>query len=172
MTRFEAIGERARWRVAYDLFVAASVGDIITYEALAEAMGLDPVKGRHAAQMAVRGAIPRLEEDFSRTVDVVPNKGYVIVIADEHLRLAKQHMNKAGRSVVRARSKVDHTDLNQISPEGRVMFAAFRDFVRGVDAKLAEMGQGQREHAERLARIEQRLGIQPPGTVDGEVVDP
>ena len=104
------------------------------------------------------------------TVDVIRNQGYAVAHADEHLRLAKAHMGKASRSVVRARSKVDNTDLNQVAESKRIMFAAFRDYVRGVDAKLDEMGRGQRDHAHRIAQIEQRLGIQAAAVVDGEVV--
>src|ERR1044071_7885349 len=53
---FTPIGERARWRVIYELMRGADMGVTITYEDMATPLGLDPVKDRHALEMAARKA--------------------------------------------------------------------------------------------------------------------
>jgi hypothetical protein len=171
--RFEPIGDRALWRIAFDSAKQARVGSVLTYAALADEMGLDVGMQRGVMQAAVRQAIPRIERELRRTLDAVRNVGYRIVPADEHLALAKRHERKARRSIVRSASKVTHVDLNEVSPTGRALFVAMRDHLTRVDATLREHGAGLRKHEERLARLEERLGMRgEPETVDGEVVDP
>ena len=46
MSRFEALGQEARWRAIYALLKPMSMGDILTYERMGEALELDPEGAR------------------------------------------------------------------------------------------------------------------------------
>jgi hypothetical protein len=185
MSPFQPKGDRARWRAAYDLFARASVNDVVTYDQLAEAMDVD-LEDRHAIQMAVRRAAKEHEEQDKRAVEAVPNKGYRIVEAPEHLRLAKSHQRRSTRALKRGQSKVVNVDLNEVAdPEARkafeVMalgFAAQMEFnqrivsrMRRQDAAFESLKQRQEatteEHERRLRRLEEMLGdLDGPGETE------
>jgi hypothetical protein len=117
---FQPIGAQARWRVIYGILCKTPTNGTVTYETLGEALGLDPDGDRHAIQMAMRRAAAEHEAEDKRAVDVVPNEGYRVVPAPEHLDLARRHQKKAGRSLVRGQSKVVNVDLSDIEdPEVR-----------------------------------------------------
>lgn len=120
MSAFKPIGEQARWRIVYEMLRGIPVDSVVTYEQLGEALSLDPDKDRHAIQMAMRRAATELETEDKRAVDSVPNEGYRVVVASEHLTLARRHQKKAGRSLARGQSKVVNVDLNGVDdPEVR-----------------------------------------------------
>jgi hypothetical protein len=119
MNAFEPAGERARWRIIYDLLCDAGTGTLVTYEQIGEALGLDPDKDRHAIQMAMRRAAAEHEREDRRAVDAVPNEGYRLAEASEHLKLARRHQKKAGKSLARGHSKAVHVDLSGVEPEVR-----------------------------------------------------
>jgi len=164
MQPFQPIGERARWRTAYDLLRKAATGTVVTYEELAEALGLDADKDRHAIQMAVRRAAREHEEQDNRVVDVVPNSGYTIVPPSVQLNIGRRHHKKAGKSLARGHSKVIHVDLSGIDPETRnafeVMahaFAAQMDFNRRFEGRQAKIEEAISAMTNRNDRTEQEI---------------
>lgn len=181
MRAFQPAGERARWRVLYDLLTPLEIGDLLSYEDMATALDLDPVKNRMTIQLAMRRAARELETVDKHSVDVVVNEGYRIVAPNEQVGLARRHQKKASKSLQRGRSKVVNVDFNLIDPETRkafeVMagaFAAQIDFNRRMDVRQANLEkavdavtrqteqQSQRTVEEleelraRLRRLEQR----------------
>lgn len=122
MSPFQPEGDRARWRVLYDLLCEAKVGEIVTYQEMAEALGLDPKADRSKVQLAMRRAAAELETQDQRAVDVVANAGYRIVEPEAQLNLAKRHQRKAGKSLKRGHSKVVHVDFNGMEPDVRKAF--------------------------------------------------
>lgn len=142
MSPFRPVGDRARWRIIYDLLSKRGVGDVLTYDEMAAALELDPKKDRMTIQLAMRRAAKELESVDKHAVDVIPNEGYRIVEPTEQVGLAKRHQRKANRSLVRGQSKVVNVDFNLIDPETRkafeVMagaFAAQIDFNRRMDVR-------------------------------------
>lgn len=119
---FEPLGEVARWQVLYDLLRSTKTGDVLTYDDMARALDLDPVKDRHAIQMSMRRAATQHEHADKRAVDAVTNEGYRVVEAVEHLSLAQRHQRKAGKSIVRSKSKVDNVDFNELDSTSRAAF--------------------------------------------------
>jgi hypothetical protein len=120
---FEPLADRARWRIIYDdLLVTASTGQLLTYEVLATALGIDPEADRHVIQAAIRRAAKEYLEADKRALDVVPNKGYRVVEAPEHLRLARRHQQRASRQLVAGHSKTVNVDLTGLDPETRHAF--------------------------------------------------
>jgi hypothetical protein len=171
MSPFDPVGERARWRVVYDLLAKADADETITYEDLGDALDLDPVSDRHAIQMAMRRAAKEHEVKDNRALDVVPNVGYRIVRVPEHLDLAQRHQRKAGKSLERGRSKVDHVDLSGADPDMRrafevvaQAFALQADFNRRLDIRQKRLEQqvasatsAQEHTAEEIAELRSRL---------------
>lgn len=177
MSPFTPAGETARWRVIYDLLAEVDVGNVLTYETMAHALNLHPTKSRHVMQVSMRRAAQQLERVEKHAVEPVPNVGYRVVAAEEHLRLARQHQSKSTKSLARGQSKVLNVDLSNVDPEVRQAFAvvasAFAmqvDFNRRTDirqAKLEESLESMRAKTERtddevaelrarLERLEQR----------------
>jgi hypothetical protein len=148
MPPFQPAGDQARWRTLYEQLKAARVGEVVTYDEMAAALDLDPVKDRSKVQLAMRRASKELEEQDRHAVQVVPNKGYRVVEPEQHLDLARHHQVKAGKSLQRGHSKVVNVDFNGMEPDVRrafevvgAAFAAQIDFNRRLDAR--------QEHLER-----------------------
>ncbi len=130
--------------------------------------------------MAMRRAAKEYEEVEKRAVESVPNVGYRIVRADEHLRLARTQQKRAGKSLARGHSKVVNVDFNEIDPETRKAFEvvarAFSmqmDFNKRFDTRqrrLEEVVESVSQRSERteaeLDALRQRLarleGGEPP----------
>lgn len=122
MKPFEPIGAEARWRTVYTLLKRHGVGDTVTYEALAEALDLDPVQNRNIIQAAVRRAAREYEETDKHALTVAPNIGYRVVAAQEHLALARKHQRRSTRELAAGRSKVINVDFNGMDPDVRKGF--------------------------------------------------
>lgn len=145
MTMFSPKGEKSRRVMILDLAADRDYGDLIEYTELETLLDLD----RREAQTAMNQAIRSLEKQQSKTVVAVRNKGYRIVNPNEHIKVATAHQRKSRRSLVRAKSKVDHIDLTKLSEGERAAItiagaalAAQQDFARRADlryAKRAEM---------------------------------
>ena len=175
LNAFKPAGERARWRILYDILRDAETGSVVTYEELGEALGLDPGKDRHMIQMAMRRAAQEHEREDKRAVDVVPNEGYRLVEASVNLRLARGHQKKAGRSLARGQSKAVNVDLTGVDPEVRhaleitaQAFALQMDFNRRfavrqnrLEKAVAEITEAQSEDRQRsadeVAKLRERI---------------
>jgi len=171
MSPFVPTGDQARWRIVYDLLAKAAVNDTITYEEIGDALDLDPEDGRHAIQMAVRRAAREHEVRDNRALDAVPNVGYRVVQVPEHLDLARRHQRKAGKSLERGRSKVDHVDLSGVDDDTKrafevvaQAFALQADFNRRLDIRQKKLEQqvaaahSAQEHTSgELAELRARL---------------
>jgi hypothetical protein len=154
MTRapFEPLGEKARWRVVYDLLRTTPEDGVITYEAMAEALALDPDKDRPTIQQAVHRAAREFEEADKHAIDVVRGQGYRVVRVREHLTLAKRHQKRSRRSLERGQSKVVNVDLGSMEPEVRKAFevlaqgfALQADFNRRIETRQTRLDAAIRE---------------------------
>ena len=177
MTPFEPKGDKARWKLIYDILLKRNVGDTITYAEMAEVLELDADADRHAIQMAVRRAAKEYESADLRALDSVPNEGYRIVEPTEHMRLARKQQKKSHKALQRGHSKVVHVDLSGLDPDSRKAFevvaqafAMQMDFNRRMDIRQKRLEQSIasvnekhdrsaeeiEELKERLARLEER----------------
>lgn len=164
MSPFTPRGTRARWRIIYDLLCAAKVDDIVTYEQLAEALELDPDSDRHTVQMAVRRAAQEHEQADKRALDVVPNVGYRIVRAPEHLTLARRHQKRSSRALVRGHSKAVNVDLSNVDDATRHAlemvaraFSMQMDFNRRFDVRQKRLEDAVSAVNERTERTEAEM---------------
>lgn len=171
MTPFQPAGDKARWRIIYDVLTTKNVGDTVGYDELGEALDLDPVEDRHTIQLAMRRASKNSEVEDKRALEAVPNQGYRIVEAEEHLRLARGQQERAGRALGRGQSKVVNVDFNGMDPEVRkafetvaVAFSMQMDMLRRTDIRqnkledvLAEVGRRGERSEEEIAELRERL---------------
>ena len=164
MSPFEPVGEQARWRILYDILCHTRTDGIATYEQMGEALGLHPDHERHTIQMAVRRAAKELEEEDKRAIEAVPNVGYRIVEAPEHLRLARRQQKRAQVALRSGHSKVTNVDLNQLEPETRRAFevvarafAMQMDFNRRMDVRQRRLETAVATVTERHDRSEREI---------------
>lgn len=174
---FQPIGNRARWRIAYDLLRATKEDEILTYEALGNALNLHPSSDRPTIATAVHQAAKRLEENDKRAIQCITNVGYRVVTAAEHLDLAGMYQAKSVSALERGHSKVVNVDMSGMASGMRRAFdAANRAFTAQLEAvHRLDVRQTRLEQAmeavtvrqedqenkylsieERLARLEQR----------------
>lgn len=175
MSPFRPHGEQARWRIIYERLADLTIGDVISYTELGEAVDLDPDDERHGIQMAVRRAAREFEEVHKHALEPIPNHGYRVVDIPEHLILAQRQQKRAGKALQRGYSKVVNVDLSAVEPEVRnafqVVAQAFsmqmemnrrldtrqrklEETVRGINDKQSRSDQELAELRERIARLE------------------
>jgi predicted RNA-binding protein with RPS1 domain len=167
MSPFTPTGERARWRVLYDMLAERDSGDTLTYEEMVAALGLSD-DDRNTAQLAMRRAATEYETTHKRAVKAIANVGYRIVDAGEHLGLARTHQGKASRSVKRGLSKVTNVDLNRIDdPEVRkalelaaAVLSHQDEMMRRMSIKQAHMERALNSVTERTEQNEKRTADQ------------
>lgn len=156
---FEPIGPIARWRVVYDLLRPLEVGQVLTYDAIGEALSLDAstVEDRHVIQMAARRALKELLNIDHRASKAVTNVGYRVALPEEHITLAKDRNKRAGRQIVTGHAVATKVDLNGMDPQARTAlemlalgFARQGEINRRVLAK-------QEKHDEAIDRLMQRV---------------
>ena len=175
MSPFVPVGERARWRVIYDLLIEMQVGDVLTYNKMAMALELDPHADRHTLQVAMRRAADEYLMSHNHAVEAVINKGYRVVEAPEHVHLAQKHQKRSRRALVRGHKTIVHVDMEALDEETRKAFdivaaalAAQMDFSRRLDIRqrfleksLKEVQEGQQQAQQRtqeeLRAMQERL---------------
>ena len=168
---FEPAGDRARWRIAYDLLAELKVGDTAKYEDLGEALDLDPVEDRPTIQSAVRRAAQSLLRDKQHAIEVEANLGYRVVEPGKQLELAHRHRRKAGRQIKLARGQVDHVDFNGMAADTRRGFevmaiglSVVADMVSRIEtptdrleSTIATFAQSKERTDEEVAELRARL---------------
>lgn len=172
MSPFEPLGTRSRWRIIYeDVLTTRDHGSVVTYAELGKALDLDPDDDRHTIQMAVRRAAREYEEEDKRALDAVPNVGYRVVQAAEHMALARRQQRRSHRALRAGKSKVDNVDLAALDPEARKAFevvarafAMQMDFNRRMDIRQKRLEDTTKAVTERqdrsdaeIARLRERL---------------
>lgn len=124
---FQPVGDRARWQVLYELLCSTNIGQVLTYEAMAGALGISAGRDRALIRTAIGRAAEELELVDHRAIEAVRNEGYRVVEAIEHLRLARGHQKRAKRSLHRGHAKVVYVDLRGLDAEARREFGVVAD---------------------------------------------
>lgn len=167
---FQPIGDRARWRICYDVLKQHDIGDIIRYETVQRA--LDDGAGIEEVQQSVRRASLEFLEADHRALDNVPGEGYRVVHAEEHLELARRDQRRSHKALARGHSLVVHADMNLIDDPlirqsfGRVAqaFQLQMEFNRRMDVRQEELEAAitlvhvqSEKTAEEVAELKARL---------------
>jgi hypothetical protein len=165
----------SRRQVVVALFAERDFDSITTYEDLATALDLDPVRDRGLIRSTVYSARPELATEHKRTLAAVQGVGYRIIRPDEHLPMAANTQRKATRQIVLARQTVENVDLTALTADQRkqAMLAAtvltwqfeqmrlmdlrtrkLENLVASVTTKVDAI---EEETDQRLAQMEERL---------------
>ena len=171
MSPFTPAGERARWREIYALLAGADTGDVVTYEAMAAALGLDAAADRHKIQVAMRRAAREFLVIDLRSVESVPNTGYRVTETERKLELAKRQQSRGARAVRRGKDQVTYADTAALDEPTRALFeamawkfAAQDEAIRRLDVRaqrherqLQAAASGLQQTEAQLARLQERL---------------
>ena len=126
---FAPIGDRARWRVIYDVLAELEPGDVLTYGRAAELLDLHETHDRAAIQKAIRRAAQENEVVNKRVIEPVKNVGYRVVHASEQAGIAKRYQRKSLDAIDTGTSKVVNVRLGELDQAERnavaVIAAAF-----------------------------------------------
>lgn len=162
---FVPAGEKARWKIVYEIFQKANYGDLLNYWELGAALGLNACddKDKHMIQMAVRRATIQLERVEGRTAVSVRNQGYQIAKPGEHLGIGRARNKRAGRQLDRGEKVTNGVDLNLVDDETRkALMVLARGFQvqREVNRRIMDAQQTQGRAIEllfqRVEKLEQR----------------
>lgn len=141
---FEVKNEVPQWQRVYDLIVAAEIDQVISYDEFDAALGLN---FRAYSRPGLDKATKALEHNNRRTVEVVRNKGYRVVRAEEHERLARKHQLKGLRQTKRSMRKVRSADRSQLSStDGQRLDA--------MEVHYGQLAAAQRRNATRIEEVD------------------
>lgn len=163
MSPFEPVGDIPRWRVLYAMLQPLEPGNVITYTDMCAALEL-PETLRSVVQNAIRRAAREFEVRERHALEPVPNVGYRVVKAEEHMVLARQHQSKSSRALARGHSKVVNVDLSGLDPEARKAFgvvaqafAAQMDHNRRMDIRQKNLEQALKSMEIKTDRTEDEV---------------
>lgn len=163
MNAFQPTGGTARWRLLYSMLAPCAPGDVLTYADMCEELGV-PESSRHIVQSAIRRAAKEFEERDRHALESVPNVGYRVVEAQEHVTLAREQQQRAGRALQRGHSKVTNVDLSGLDTEARravlVIAQALSmqiDFNRRLDVRQKDLERQTELITERTDRTEEEI---------------
>lgn len=164
MSPFEPTGDQARWRTLYALLQGTEVDSVLTYDDMAHALELDPLKDRHTIQMSMRRAARELELCEGHAVDAVTNEGYRVVRPQEHLTLARRHQKRSSRALKAGHSKVVNVDMTGVEPEVQKAFhvvaTAFSmqmEFNRRLDVRQKRLEDSMHQVVKRTDRTDDEV---------------
>jgi hypothetical protein len=147
--------------VVYDLLRDTKTREILSYEKMAQALGLDPVRDRQILRSAMHRAAREHEAVDKRAVEAITNEGYRVVEPEAHLDLAHRHQIRARGQLDRGRSKVENVDLNQLDPPMRTLFlnvveafAIQQDQIRRLDIKNQHLEEAIQSVDRKAARTD------------------
>lgn len=149
-TPFKPVGARPRWQDILDVLIPLKVDEVVTYEALGQAVGFDIRPNRGDFYKAVEV----LQREHSRTMEVVRNQGYRVVAANEHGRLAKMHHRKARRQITKATEKIASADRTKLSAEERARFDRMESTLRAHGNMIKDLEQRAARNEARLKFVE------------------
>lgn len=179
----EELSRAPRWTIVFQLMRATPTGQILTYEAMADALGLHPYNDRAVIQAAARRAAKRILHEDRRAFESVREEGYRCTRSDERIRLADGVQDRINTQVRKGKSLLDNVDLNGLPQDyqadvrgRRKTFSAYEELARRSTARQLEAEQDMQlilgsqeeergtldELLQRLKRIEQRMEL-PPG---------
>src|SRR6266704_1863702 len=157
MSPFKPQGEIAQWRIAYDAFKAAAVGDEITYARLGELLSINPQDGRHRIQAAARQAAKKLLLTDDRAVETVPETRYRIVPAVRQIAMDGHQVERATKALEKGHDMSVHIRLDELSETERQVVQAMATGFSQVAEWARQIGRRVDDHEGRLSDVEAEL---------------
>lgn len=175
---FTPIGEKSRRQMVVELIAEVGADEIVTYEQVAEAIGLTWPKDREMVRSTIHAARSSLANDHHKALAAVRGVGYRVIRPEEHVHIAAQLQRKAGRSVALAKTTIDTVDLGALDDQQRQLALAARSVLayqqetlrrldlrqRGLEKVVGSVTEKVDEtiaktdaHQQRLADLERRI---------------
>lgn len=135
--------------VAIDALKDEPPGNVISYNALGKALGLMKKTDLPKIQMAVRAANKILLKLHFRGVKNVPNAGYRILQAREHINVAAGHQSKADKAMGRAIAFFDGANIEEMTQVERKTHEGLSIIAHGL-AAMHTYNKGRFDRLEAL----------------------
>ena len=150
-------------RLVADFAAGKPTGTVLTYEDLAEHLGVDP-----ADMSRIFGAVTRakrvLLREHKRALVAVPGQGYKILHPNENAGLAVHHRRKSDRQIRKAIAVIKGTDEAKLTDVERARH-------HHVGMVLQNLHERQLDVEGRVSRLESlMLGGSRPKVIPGELV--
>jgi hypothetical protein len=138
---------KPEWRQVYDgLLAAADFGRLVTYEELSAVLG--------RRFMNNRGPIYRARQELGhlrlRWLEAVPQQGYRVIDASEHVRVAGDHKVRGQNQFSKMLEVSRATDLHRLTPDELALY----DRQNRINVALFGIVTS---HEQRIQRIEEIL---------------
>lgn len=160
---FQPIGDKSRRAILVDLVADIPEDTILSYADIASALDVDE-DNRELCQGVVNAAKRGIEATHSKALVAVPNVGYRVVKASEHLGLAQHHQKRGRRQLVRAKSKVAHVDMSKLTKGERAAVGLAvtslglqMDYMRRNDLRASRLEDAVAVVAQTTERSEQEI---------------
>jgi hypothetical protein len=124
--RVERLDGRSNQRVVIDLVAGADPGTTFGYDQLAAALGDGTTRDfdRRAVQEIVRAANLRLLREHQRCLRSVPNVGYRLAFARDHMELAGDRNRRGRRQYKRAVETLENVRMDEMTEQERAIHLA------------------------------------------------
>jgi hypothetical protein len=162
MSPFAPKGDRAQKVIVVELAAKAQPGDLITFDAMAEALDLDPAQHRERIRQAVTAARPILLADHKRCLVADPGHGYRVAFAREFAGIAQTHRRKADRQIGKAMAVIDNVDVADMTPAELQRHQAVGVVMRNLVGRMTSA-------EERLGQLEAMVFGAGPKVIKGQV---
>lgn len=182
----QAPERKTQRQTLYELLRQAQPGELLDWERLGAAIGIDGSQCKERARISVplRNAIRDLEDNDHRSAANERGHGYRILSQEQRLDLAHQHQHRATTEIEHARRHVDGVDLSAMDPNTRRAFQITalalteqQQTMQRFDIRQKQLeysldlmrnqqvttGQTVDEMAQRLAALEQHINGTPNG---------
>jgi hypothetical protein len=138
---------KPEWQVVYDqLLASADFEDVVTYEQLSAVLGREFTKNRSP----IYRAMEQLGDLRRRWLEAVPQLGYRVIEANEHVRLALSRKERGRRQFTKMLRIGRATDYARLTQDERMLW----DEQHRINVQLATITMS---HEQRLTRIEEIL---------------
>lgn len=150
---------RSDRRVVVELVADGEPDTTFTYAELIEALseGLDEPVARPRVYRAVKQANKTLLRERKRYLQVVPNTGYKMLRAEEHLPVALNKKNTAETYMRRGAELLDHVQLGELSADMRKAVEGNRLMFAGLIGAIQHSAQRHAKSEALIADLQQRV---------------
>jgi hypothetical protein len=164
---FAPKGDRSLRVIVTDLTVKAQPGDVLTFTALAEELGIgeEGEAGRGRVRQAVASARKSLLRDHHRALVAVRGEGYRVALPGEFAGIAQDQTDKGQRQISGALATITYAPEADMSPAELTRHRAVGVAVRNLNNRLTSAEQ-------RLADLEEMVFGPPRGQVIPGQVEP
>lgn len=154
---FEPIGDRPQWQMVYDAMSDLDIGDVLTYQSIAEALGADKFNPNHRAPFYKAANV--WGEEHSRAFMAVQRVGYRVVEPAEHEVMARDKHKRSRRQLRKGLEVIHRADRSKLPPDVVARFDSLEHTIsRHADA-LRTLRTRQQRSETAIAASRQEIAV-------------